>query len=165
MEYLEDLHEGASLLPSDPKLKAYSRLWSDHVNRHIIPLFYRYLQAQEADAQIKFAGELREQIAVLVAAGDASGPFFLGESLGFVDVQLAPWVVRLEKVLKPYRGWPEPEPESRWEKWVRAIESADAVKNTTSTDELYLESYERYAENRPNTSQVREAINSGTGLP
>ena len=83
----------------------------------------------------------------------------------FVDVQMAPWVVRLEKVLKPYRGWPDPEPGSRWEKWVHAIETNEAVKKTTSTDELYLDSYERYAENRPNTSQVREAINSGTGLP
>lgn len=48
---------------------------------------------------------------------------------------------------------------------VHAIESAESVKKTTSGDELYLDSYERYAENRPNTSQVREAINSGGGLP
>jgi glutathione S-transferase len=32
---------------------------------------------------------------------------------------------------------------------------------TTSTDDLYRESYQRYAENRPNTSQVANAINSG----
>jgi glutathione S-transferase len=69
------------------------------------------------------------------------------------------------QVLKPYRGWPDPEPGSRWERWVKAIENAEPVKKTTSTDELYLDSYERYAENRPNTSQVREAINSGRGLP
>ena len=82
-----------------------------------------------------------------------------------VDVQIAPWVVRLQKVLKPYRGWPEPEPGSRWEKWVRAIEGNDAVKKMNSDDQLYLDSYERYAENRPNTSQVQEAVNSGKGLP
>jgi glutathione S-transferase len=68
-------------------------------------------------------------------------------------------------VLKPYRGWPGPEPGSRWEKWVRAIEGNDAVKKTTSDDQLYLDSYERYAENRPNTSQVQAAVNSGKGLP
>lgn len=165
MEYLEDLNQGKPLLPADPKMRANSRLWSDHINRHIIPLFYKYLQAQESNDQVKFAGELREQISKLVDASDSKGPFFFGEEMTFVDVQIAPWVVRLQKVLKPYRGWPEPEPGSRWEKWVRAIEENQAVKNTTSDDQLYLDSYERYAENRPHTSQVREAINSGTGLP
>ncbi|KAI7091295.1 glutathione S-transferase [Hortaea werneckii] len=165
MEYLEDLNEGNPLLPKDPKLRAESRLWSDHINRHIIPVFYRYLQAQDPNDQANFAKQLTEQIGKLVSASSSSGPFFLGNDMTFVDVQMAPWVVRLEKVLKPYRGWPDPEPGSRWEKWVRAIETNEAVKKTTSTDELYLDSYERYAENRPNTSQVREAINSGTGLP
>jgi len=165
MEYLEDLNQGKPLLPADPKLRANSRLWADHINRHIIPLFYKYLQAQESNDQVKLAGELREQIGKLVDASDSKGPFFFGEEMSFVDVQIAPWVVRLQKVLKPYRGWPEPEPGSRWEKWVRAIEGNQAVKNTTSDDQLYLDSYERYAENRPHTSQVREAINSGTGLP
>ena len=159
MEYLEDLNQGQPLLPKDPKLRAHCRLWSDHINRNINPAFYRYLQAQDANDQVKFATELREQISKLVDAADSSGPFFLGEDLTFVDVQ------RLEKVLKPYRGWPDPEPGSRWEKWVHAIENNEAVKKTTSGDELYLDSYERYAENRPNTSQVREAINSGRGLP
>ena len=165
MEYLEDLNEGRPLLPKDPKVRAHSRLWSDHINRHIIPAFYRYLQAQESSDQIKFANELTEQIGKLVSAASSSGPYFLGEDMTFVDVQIAPWMVRLEKVLKPYRGWPDPEPGSRWEKWVKAVEGNDAVKNTTSTDELYLDSYERYAENRPNTSAVREAVNSGRGLP
>ncbi|KAK3720331.1 hypothetical protein LTR37_003742 [Vermiconidia calcicola] len=165
MEYIEDLNQGSPLLPKDPKLRASSRLWSDHINRHIVPAFYRYLQAQESDDQVKFATELREQISKLVDAADSAGPFFLGPDMTFVDVQIAPWIVRLEKVLKPYRGWPDPEPGSRWEKLVRAIENADPVKKTTSGDELYLDSYERYAENRPNTSQVRDAISSGGTMP
>ncbi|QIX01717.1 hypothetical protein AMS68_007234 [Peltaster fructicola] len=165
MEYLEDIDHSRRLLPQDPKLKAHSRLWSDHVNRTIVPAFYRYLQAQEADNQVKFATELKNNITKLVEAADPSGPFFLGKELTFVDVQIAPWVVRLRRVLKPYRGWPDAEPGSRWARWIEAIEDVDAVKKTTSSDQLYLDSYERYAENRPNTSQVREAINSGRGLP
>ncbi|KAL1586869.1 hypothetical protein WHR41_04190 [Cladosporium halotolerans] len=165
MEYLEDLNEGEPLLPKDPKLRANSRLWADHINRHIIPVFYRYLQAQEAQKQVEFAGELKEQIGKLVDAADAEGPFFFGKDMTFVDVQIAPWIVRLQKVLKPYRAWPDPEPGSRWEKWVRAVEENEAVKKTTSDDQLYLDSYERYAENRPNTSRVAEAVNSGKGLP
>lgn len=45
-----------------------------------------------------------------------------------------------------YRGWPDAEPGSRWDKWIRAAVEAESVKRTTSTDELYLDSYERYAE-------------------
>lgn len=33
MEYLEDLQQGVALLPQDPKVRAHSRLWSDHINR------------------------------------------------------------------------------------------------------------------------------------
>ncbi|GAB7364414.1 hypothetical protein MBLNU230_g4956t1 [Neophaeotheca triangularis] len=167
MEYLEDLNEGRgkTLLPGDAKARAHCRLWADHLNRNINPAFYRYLQAQGAEEQVRFATELREQIAKLVDAADGAGPFFLGSEMSFVDVQFAPWIVRMEKVLKPYRGWPDPEPGSRWEKWVRAVEANEAVKRTTSTDELYLDSYERYAENRPNTSEVQRAINTGRGLP
>ncbi|KAG9847153.1 glutathione S-transferase, partial [Aureobasidium melanogenum] len=162
---LEDLQKGEALLPSDPKLRAHSRLWSDHVNRHIVPGFYRYLQAQEEKSQIENGEELKEQISKLVDAADKSGPFFLGDKMTFVDVQMAPWVIRLRKVLQPYRGWPEPEKGTRWAAWVNAIEQDHAVRATTSTDALYNESYQRYAENRPNTSQVQQAINSGRGLP
>jgi glutathione S-transferase len=142
---LEDLKQGASLLPEDPKARAHSRLWSDHVNRKIIPLFYQYLQAQESRAQIDRASEFQTEIGKLVDAADKDGPFFLGKNLSFVDVQLAPWMLRLGRVLKPYRGWPDPEPGSRWNAWLTAIENDPSVKATTSGDELYLDSYERYA--------------------
>lgn len=51
----------------------------------------------------------------------------------------------MKRVLAPYRGWPDPEEGTRWYKWIDAIETDEAVKATTSGDELYLDSYERYA--------------------
>ena len=183
MEYLEDAHPSHHLLPDAPKQRAHSRLWADHVNRKIIPAFYHYLQAQEEDRQVENGHELKKHIGTLVDAADKEGPFFLGKEMSFVDVQLAPWLIRLTRVLKPYRGWQDPEPGSRWARWVEAVEENEHVKATTSTDELYLDSYERYAgmlkdcfawddgggltktENRPNTSQVANAINAGRGLP
>ncbi|KAL3455367.1 hypothetical protein BJX64DRAFT_295125 [Aspergillus heterothallicus] len=166
LEYLEDLNVDPPLLPpNDAKLRAHCRLWSDYINRNIVPGFYRLLQEQNQQKQIANAEELRDHFETLVGAADPQGPFFLGPSLSIVDVQIAPWMVRLNRVLKPYRGWPDPEPGSRWGAWVDAIEGNEEVKRTTSTDDLYLESYERYAENRPNTSQLANAINSGRGLP
>ncbi|KAF2686561.1 hypothetical protein K458DRAFT_476418 [Lentithecium fluviatile CBS 122367] len=165
MEYLEDIAAGRPLLPTNPQTRATCRLWTDHVNRNIVPAFYRLLQAQEPDDQVSHAAELREEIGKLVDAAHAEGPFFLGQHFGFVDVQIAPWVVRLKKVLGPYRGWPEPEEGTRWKAWVEAIEGEESVRRTTSEDALYLDSYERYAENRPGTSKVAEAVNAGRGLP
>ncbi|KAM0803916.1 hypothetical protein BDR22DRAFT_818580 [Usnea florida] len=165
MEYLEDLNEGAPLLPPNAKDRAYCRLWSDHINRHILPHFYGLLQAQDSGQQVEQAQRLTDGIQKIVEAADSSGPFFFGPHISFVDIQFAPWIIRFKKVLTPYRGWPEPEADSRWASWVKAIEENEGVKATTSTDELYMDSYERYAENRPNTSQVANAVNEGRGLP
>lgn len=134
--------------------------------------------------QGKHAAELQEEIEKLVNASHVNGPFFLGPSISYVDIQLAPWIIRLSRVLKPYRGWTEPAMGSRLGRWIQAIEDNEHVVATTSSDELYLESYQRYSgessissknkallneltivENRPNTSQLANAINSGRGLP
>lgn len=134
--------------------------------------------------QAKHAAELQEEIEKLVNASHVHGPFFLGPSMSYVDIQLAPWIIRLSRVLKPYRGWTEPAMGSRLGRWIQAIEENEHVVATTSSDELYLESYQRYSgewsispktmallneltsvENRPNTSQLANAINSGRCLP
>jgi glutathione S-transferase len=165
MEYLEDLASGPALLPPDAQSRATQRLWADHVNRNVVPWFYKLLQAQDQGEQVAHAQELKAQIAKLVDAADPTGPFFLGTDMSFVDVQIAPWMLRLRRVLGPYRGWPEAEEGSRWAKWIEAVEREESVRMTTSTDELYLDSYERYAENRPGTSMLADAVNSGRGLP
>ncbi len=94
---------------------------------------------------MQHADELKTEVGKLVDAADKEGPFFLGLSLTFVDVQLAPWMLRLSRVLKPYRGWPDPDPNSRWASWISAVEADAAVRATTSDSQLYLDSYERYA--------------------
>lgn len=142
--------------------------WTNNaqINRNIVPTFYAYLQAQDLQKQAEQAKQLRDKIEELVAAcPDPEGPFFLGQRMSFVDVQLAPWMLRMSRVLKPYRGWPDAEPGTRWARWIEAIEGNEHVKATTSSDQLYTDSYERYAQNRPNTSQLANAINEGMGLP
>jgi glutathione S-transferase len=165
MEYLEDLGIGAPLLVGDAQTRATQRLWADHVNRNIVPCFYRLLQEQDLEKRNGHASEMLESITKLVDAAHPTGPFFLGPHLSFVDVQFAPWMLRFKRVLGPYRGWPEPQEGSRWKTWVEAVEGDESVRRTTSGDELYLDSYERYAENREGTSGVADAVNSGRGLP
>ncbi|KAE8443076.1 hypothetical protein EG329_002399 [Mollisiaceae sp. DMI_Dod_QoI] len=165
MEYLEDLNSGPQLLPPDPRHRATSRLWSDHINRRIVPAFYHLLQAQEFNKQAENTKKLQDEIAKIVEQCDPQGPFFLGPHISFVDIQFAPWMIRLTRVMKHYRGWPDPTPGSRWGRWLDAIETNEHVRNTTSSDDLYIDSYERYAQNRPNTSELADAVNGGLGLP
>lgn len=149
MEYFNDAFpESASLLPDSAQGRAHARLWADHVNKQILPAFYGTLQAQDAQGQANRASELRQAIDTLVKAADPEGPFFAGRAIGWVDVMLAPWLLRFSRVLGPYRGWPEPSRGSRWASWVEAVEADEAVRATTSDHGLYLDSYERYAGKR-----------------
>ncbi|KAG6379633.1 glutathione S-transferase [Boletus reticuloceps] len=57
MDFLEDLASTSTkrtLLPpiTDPYARALVRLQSDHINRTLVPAFYRYLQAQDPTTQI-----------------------------------------------------------------------------------------------------------------
>lgn len=120
-------------------------LMDQQINRNIIPTFYRVLQEQEQQKQIANAQELRNAFNLLITAAHPRGPYFMGSEISFVDIQAAPWVLRLRRVLKPYRGWPDSEEGSRFASWVTAIETNEHVRSTTSTDKLYLDSYQRYA--------------------
>ncbi|KAF4632420.1 hypothetical protein G7Y89_g5704 [Cudoniella acicularis] len=142
-----------------------STVLMEYINRNIVPAFYQLLQAQDFNKQAEHTQKVKDEISKLVEACDPQGPFFLGPHISFVDIQFAPWMIRLSRVMKPYRGWPDPPPGSRWGLWVDAVENNEHVKNTTSLDELYIDSYERYAQNRPNTSELADAINGGYGLP
>lgn len=117
----------------------------EQVNRHIVPNFYRVLQEQDQEKQIANAQELQNRLSQLITVSNNQGPFFLGPDLSLVDVEIAPWIIRLSRVLKPYRGWPDPEAGTRWAAWVNALEANQHIKATTSTDQLYMDSYERYA--------------------
>lgn len=178
LEFLEDVADGTSkksLLPSktDPYARAIIRLQCDHVNRTLVPAFYRYLQAQDEEGVVKgskgFMDALRA-LTELLQRGErevgvaACGLWKEGGSLSLTDVMVGPWLFRAMVVLKHYRGFDLPESDE-FGQWLDRLFNHPAFKGTCSTDQLYLDSYERYAFNRPNTSQVANAINSGQGLP
>jgi len=176
MDFLEDLAATStkrSLLPpiSDPYARALVRLQSDHINRALVPAFYRYLQAQDPSAQIAGGKEFRDAIEALVMLFEraerevgGTGLWKEGGELGWADVMVGPWIFRATNVLKHYRGFEMPEG-VKFSAWLNRLFEHPAFKNTCSSEELYMDSYERYAFNRPNTSQVANAINSGRGLP
>ncbi|KAI3476423.1 hypothetical protein L1887_61988 [Cichorium endivia] len=176
LEYIDEKYGGGkagkSLLPplSDAYDRAVYRLAVDKVNRTLIPSFYRYLQAQEVEAQLEGAKEFTTNLADFVRSMPGSSGFWNGQGLSIVDCTVAPWLYRATNVLRHFRGFEpkellEPELFERWESWSSSVFEHEAFKATTSTDDLYLDSYVRYSQNRPMTSQVADAINKGRGLP
>ncbi|EKM56907.1 uncharacterized protein PHACADRAFT_91404 [Phanerochaete carnosa HHB-10118-sp] len=180
LEYLEEYvsqssrRKKGSLLPpiSDPYARALVRLQADHVNRNLVPAFYRYLQAQDTEKQIEGGKEFVSAIEGLVklferAAAETDTDVGLWKEdgkLSLADAMAGPWLFRATNVLPHYRGFMMPEG-AKFRAYIDRLVNYPAFRRTCSTEGLYLESYERYAYNRPNTSQVANAINSGRGLP
>jgi glutathione S-transferase len=168
IEYLHDRYaDRSTLLPKDPYQAGLQRLAADKVNRTMLPAFYRYLQAQDPEEQVRLGQEYVEELRAFEKGmqEEKDGVFWDGsDNISFVDIQAAPWLLRSKNVLHFYRGLDLDtifEQSSRFSRYLSELLHHPAVKATTSTDDLYLDSYARYAENRPNTSQVANAINSG----
>ncbi|KFZ01207.1 hypothetical protein V501_10139 [Pseudogymnoascus sp. VKM F-4519 (FW-2642)] len=160
LEYLDDLSLGIPLMPSDPCLRATARLWADHVNRAVVPAFYTVLQFSPADKTLEAVAMLQDEINKMVEAADAEGPFFLGATLGHVDVVFAPWMLRCSRMLKKFRGWPDPEPGSRWERWVGAVEGCEAVRATVCGEDVYEDAFARWTQGKGT-----EVEDGGYGVP
>ncbi|EPQ53503.1 thioredoxin-like protein [Gloeophyllum trabeum ATCC 11539] len=178
MEYLEDLAANTTkhaLLPpiTDSYARALIRLQSDHINRTLVPAFYRFLQAQDPDSQISAGQEFHAALEDLAAhfgraecegVSAALGLWREDGDLSWTDVMAGPWLFRASNVLAHYRFFTLPEG-LKFRAYLDRLFNHPVFKRTCSTEDLYLDSYERYAWNRPNTSQVANAINSGRGLP
>ncbi|KIL58981.1 hypothetical protein M378DRAFT_85685 [Amanita muscaria Koide BX008] len=184
VEFLDELArqqgKGRSLLPplSHPYARALIRLQADHINRTLVPSFYRYLQAQDAETQASGRDELYQALETLASlferaerelGTDKNVRKYLGlwvedGELSLADVMVVPWILRATNALKHYRGFELPTGD-RFDAWVHRLLNHPSVKATCSTDQLYINAYERYALNRPNTSQVANAINTGKELP
>ncbi|KAI5982785.1 glutathione S-transferase [Pisolithus albus] len=160
-----------SLLPplSDPYARALVRLQADHVNRTLFPAFYRYLEAQDPDAQITGGREFLDTIETLVGLFEraerevgGTGLWKDGGELGLADLLVGPFLLRATNILKHYRGFELPRG-PKFDGWLNRLLEHPAFKCTCSTDELYLDTYELYAFNRTNMTQAANAINTGRG--
>jgi glutathione S-transferase len=152
------------------------RLQADHISRALVPAFYRFLQAQDSDAQAtgaqEFAGALEHRACLLergereIAAkrGPGSGLWHEDGEMNWTDVIAGPcesfcvilliiavWIYvggkqkglfRASNVLKHYRAFELP-PDSKIRGWLDRLVAHPAFRATCSTEQLYLDSYER----------------------
>ncbi|KAI1268811.1 hypothetical protein F5Y18DRAFT_372570 [Xylariaceae sp. FL1019] len=156
LEYLEDHDRRLPLLPTDPRLKANCRLWIDHINAKIVPAFFALMRAQEFARQQECIERLRSEIMALTQAADERGPYFLGSDLCLVDIHVAPFALRMSRILRDLRNWSDPMPGTRWHRWSDSLEQNPHIQATTSSDELYVETIDTILRSRaPSTDPSR----------
>lgn len=130
-EFLEDAFPTPSphLLPANPFDRALVRLWTDHVNKQIVPAYMRLIQAQGAEKQGALLEELNKALRTL--CGQVKGPYFFGEEFTLVDVALAPWVMR-DWVVAEHRGYSREAVGSGWVEYAARLETRESVLKTQS---------------------------------
>lgn len=149
LEYLEEFDRRVPLLPTDPRLKANCRLWIDHINVKIVPAFFTLMRTSDPRKQTEYIDRLQNDILALVQAADERGPYFLGGDLCLVDIHLAPFVLRMSRILRRLRNWHDPVTSARWQQWSNALEQNTHIQATTSQDELYVETIDLFLRARP----------------
>lgn len=156
LEYLEDIYPDIPLFPSDPRLRANCRLWIDHINTLLIPTFFSILQSSPSSSSsapsttsspIPPLALLQSHLTALVLAADEQGPYFLGPSLSLVDVHFAPFALRLSRVLRHRHPnavflLADAVPDTRWRRWLDALERNAHVQATMHMDDFYLDTAE-----------------------
>ncbi|PON20784.1 hypothetical protein TGAM01_v210385 [Trichoderma gamsii] len=158
LEYLEDIYPDIPLFPSDPRLRANCRLWIDHINALLIPTFFSLLQSSSSSSSpttisnsssipstsSSSLGLLQSHLTALVLAADEQGPYFLGPSLSLVDVHFAPFALRLGRILRHRHPnavflLVDAVPDTRWRRWLEALERNTHVQATMHMDDFYLD--------------------------
>ncbi|CAD7697058.1 unnamed protein product [Ostreobium quekettii] len=168
VEFAEDAWRGEgrpALLPASAHGRAVARIWVDFVGRRVVPCFYRILQSQDAADQAKHCAEMLGHVKDISAAMAPDTDFFMGDSLGVVDIALAPFAWRFG-VLEHYRQFKLPDTKEyvRFRTWWDAVQRAPSFKATTCDYNKLIAIYERYSNNTAQ-SGVAQAIRAGSALP
>lgn len=167
LEYLDEAwpdHEGANIMPDVAFQRFKARAWGDHISKKLVPNYYRSLQlvATEREDAKK---QLLTELSYMFENACPQGPYFLGDSPGYVDFMLIPFAIRFELILGHYRNFTIPENTyARYYTWYEALLKLDCVKKTLADKKSLIGSYQRYADNTAK-SHVAVAIRKGKALP
>jgi len=161
LEYVHEIFNGPPLLPTSPLARAKVRLWSKHVDLHIVPNFERLLAAHDAEARAMAREDLVQALALFEEAMSplAKGPFFLGSDFSMADAVLAPWWLRMCSVLRAYRKF-DPSAFSRLQVWFEAVEGRPCFAKTALDPEKLIEEFSYCAD-----PDVEEGVRFRRGGP
>ncbi|KAJ7273829.1 glutathione-S-transferase [Mycena rebaudengoi] len=162
-EFLEDAYpnHGPALLPADPYLRAYARIWMDFIGKSFLPCFMRLLVSQEVDKQDLAREEMYTALRTLAA--EIKGPYFLGEEFSLVDVAIMPWISR-DSIIADHRRFKREDVNAKWKEYADHVDKRESLIKTKSDDDRYLERYGRYLRDE-DQSEAAKATRAGRALP
>eukprot|EP00930_Biecheleria_cincta_P028111 TRINITY_DN19603_c0_g1_i1.p1 TRINITY_DN19603_c0_g1~~TRINITY_DN19603_c0_g1_i1.p1 ORF type:complete len:328 (+),score=43.88 TRINITY_DN19603_c0_g1_i1:60-986(+) len=142
LEYVHEAFIGPPLLPTSPYARAQVRLWSKHVDLHIVPNYERLLAAHDQETRSLAREDLLRGLSEFqsVMAPLTEGPFFLGDDFSMADMALAPWWQRMCSVLRAYRKF-DPTAFPRLQAWFEAVEARPSFAQTSVDPEKLIEDF------------------------
>lgn len=165
-----------TLLPADPLDKAECRKVSEWVNKEICSPFYIVLVRKDPVERKEAFQKIVRNLALF--SKNLQGPFYFGNDLSAVDVNLFPWAYRFY-LLKEFRGedfdvsaqlehlaavdGEDPISSSimnKYNTWYDSMLALSSVSATVQDKDRLKWSYRRYAEGTAK-SKVGEAIREG----
>lgn len=142
VEFLEELKPTFNpILPNSPAVRAEQRYWVDHINKKIVPYFYRFLKAKNPGKYRDSSREhLLEGLKLLSSQIPNQSPYFSGDSIGIVDILLIPFSYRIDILLSHYRDFEPPKIGDDWQKyqtWYTRILQEPIFKATSTNHANY----------------------------
>ncbi|POY71993.1 hypothetical protein BMF94_5002 [Rhodotorula taiwanensis] len=154
LKYLDDAFPEKQLKPTDPHEAGLVRLALQQISNVVVPAFYRY--KEEGAAFVKSLQDLHTDWF------RSGATWARGDTIGWVDLALAPWVVRFD-LLKKHRDFKVEDVGTEFQAWAERIVDRPSVKATTSLPDDYEKVYRRYFEDTAE-SEVAKATRKGEWL-
>ena len=157
-EFIEETWPEPALMPADPLRRALARIWIDYANMKFVGSFYKVLLERDLDKRREHVDSLSSQLRFMENQGLAklgAGPFWLGDEVSLVDFTFYPHFERFA-ALTHYRGVEIPQDCNRLKAWLAEMRVRPSVQSTAHSDEYYVESYVKYADNTADGVTARE---------
>lgn len=155
-EFIDDNYkQGTALLPDCPLQRARTRHMIKVMSGNTgVSAFYGLLMNQDPSKDEEIMLKIYKHHAKFAELADDKGPFFLGSTVSFCDIMLAPFYYRFTATLNHYRGvaFIPPAAYAAWaprlHAWARAMDALPSFKQTTvdaiSPDQI-IALYKSYA--------------------
>ncbi len=144
-EYLDEVFPKPPLMPVDPYMRAWARIWIDYADNTFIQSTYKLMIAKTQDQQDEPRVLCVDNMRFIEneAMTRFDGPYWLGGEVSLVDISFYPFFERLP-AMAALRGLEIPTDCPRLQDWTRAMADLDSVKATANDGEFYVERYRTF---------------------
>lgn len=145
-EYIDEVFSVPAMIPKDPGRRALARIWVDYCNSRFVPAFGAALRETVESAKSDKCEKLIDILRYIENEGLKrlqAKPYWMGESIGIVDIAFWPWFERFA-ALTYYRGVSLPDDCIRLNAWVTEMRERPAVKKAANSPEFFINAFSRY---------------------